>query len=151
MRLSEPKPEGKFMVLKASLITIAIVLVARDIWLSEFHTVLHFVVVHCLLWAFHRVVPTYKISEEGIAYQDGTRRLKHNWSNIDWYHISPVEAAPHLLRIQFSVKKTRGTNFPPAFVFDPREVNRNVISRIVEKHLPQSELQFKCKVTDLPI
>lgn len=107
----------------------------------EYFLLFHFVIGTCLFWVFSRVVPTYRIGDAGISYEDGQRRLHHNWSDIEWYYLSPVITSPNMMQVQFSVKKAKLLKTPPAFVFDPQEVDREKLLHILEQHLPQKELK----------
>ncbi|HEX8236941.1 MAG TPA: hypothetical protein VF600_13365 [Abditibacteriaceae bacterium] len=136
---AQHKLDGWLLVLKWVAVLVFIALSIRKIVRHEYFELFISSFVICIGWAFYRVVATYEIGDLGISYRDGHNRQHHEWSDIEWYYVCPEETTPNMMQVQFS-PKAKWLKTPPAFVFDPQEVDTARLRRILEKYLPQKEL-----------
>ena len=123
------------LVLAAFFIALAIRGVARQ----DYFSLIPLIVVP-IMWAFNRVVPTYQISDAGVSYQNGQTWGNLWWSDIEWYDMTREETVPGMLKIQFCPRTAKFWKTPPAFVFDPQEIDKKRVLQILEQYLPQKDL-----------
>lgn len=94
----------------------------------------------CIMVDFvNAMIPTYVIDDAGIRYRDRYRRLQGRWENIEWYSIAPMEKVPDLEQVSFRVRNGSGRIFPLIFTFDPQQIDKAELLRILQERLPQKE------------